>query len=97
MMALDHPRFGRVPPLLPPAADDPCGARARTVAGFAEYLAEDVRQHPERRGDAIAALAHWCDGDRLLLARARAEALRDADLAPHAETLELLRLAARAA
>jgi len=61
-----------------PDAMQPLEARrqARVVASFAEYLAEDVRQHPERALDAIASLAEWGDGDRELLARARANVVR---------------------
>ena len=51
--------------------------RARVVASFAEYLAEDVHGHPERALDAMASLAEWCEGDAVLLARARADVLRD--------------------
>ena len=51
--------------------------QARVVASFAEYLAEDVHGHPERAPEAIASLAEWCEGDTLLLARARADVLRD--------------------
>ena len=51
--------------------------RARVVASFAEYLAEDVHGHPERALEAMASLAEWCEGDAVLLARARADVLRD--------------------
>ena len=51
--------------------------RARVVASFAEYLAEDVRRHPERTLEAIASLAEWCEGDSELLARARTNVIRD--------------------
>jgi hypothetical protein len=51
--------------------------RARVVASFAEYLAEDVHGNPERALEAIASLAEWCEGDPALLARARADVLRD--------------------
>jgi hypothetical protein len=51
--------------------------RARVVASFAEYLAEDVRGHPQRALEAMASLAEWCDGDAEVLARARADVLRD--------------------
>lgn len=50
--------------------------RARDVANFAEYLAEDVRGHPNRALDAMGALAEWCEGDPELLAHARTEVLR---------------------
>lgn len=62
-----------------PDAIQPLEARrqARVVASFAEYLAEDVRRHPERTREAIASLAEWCEGDRKLLARARANVIRD--------------------
>lgn len=51
--------------------------RARIVASFAEYLAEDVDRNPDHALDAMASLAEWCDGDAELLARARADVLRD--------------------
>ena len=51
--------------------------RARIVASFAEYLAEDVHEHPDRAPEAMASLAEWCEGDAELLARARADVLRD--------------------
>jgi hypothetical protein len=51
--------------------------QARVVASFAEYLAEDVRGHPNRALDAMGALSEWCGGDPELLAYARTEVLRD--------------------
>jgi hypothetical protein len=51
--------------------------RAQVVASFAEYVAEDVRGHPERAPEAVASLAEWCEGDLGLFARARAVVLRD--------------------
>jgi hypothetical protein len=51
--------------------------RARTVASFAEYLAEDLRDHPDHALDAMTSLAEWCEGDEDLLAQARADVLRD--------------------
>ena len=51
--------------------------RARTVASFAEYLAEDLRDHPDHALDAMASLAEWCEGDEEFLAQARADVLRD--------------------
>jgi hypothetical protein len=51
--------------------------RARVVASLAEYLAEDVQEHPDRALDAMASLAEWCDGDQELLAEARIDVLRD--------------------
>ena len=51
--------------------------RARVVASFAEYLVEDIHGHPERAPEAMASLAEWCEGDAELLARARADVLRD--------------------
>jgi hypothetical protein len=51
--------------------------RARVVASFAEYLAEYVHGDPDRALEAMASLAEWCDGDPELLARARADVLRD--------------------
>lgn len=50
--------------------------RARVIASFAEYLAEDVRGHPDRARDAMGALAEWCEGNAELLAHARSEVLR---------------------
>ena len=50
--------------------------RARVIANFAEYLAEDVRGHPDRARDAMGALAEWCEGHHELLAHARTEVLR---------------------
>ena len=76
--------------------------RARVVASFAEYLAEDVHEHPERAREAMASLAEWCDGDAELLARARADVLRDMRGAQGAvvdnnrHAAELLELVARA-
>ena len=76
--------------------------RARVVASFAEYLAQDVHGHPERAPQAMASLAEWCEGDAELLARAHADVLRDrrgaqatvAENSRHAA--ELLELVARA-
>jgi hypothetical protein len=87
-----------------PDAVQPLEARrqARVVASFAQYLAEDVHGHPERALDAMASLAEWCKGDPNLLARARADVLRDTRGAPAAvaennrEAIELLELAGRA-
>jgi hypothetical protein len=65
-------------------------------------LAEDVHGHPERALDAMASLAEWCEGDPNLLARARADVLRDTRGAQAAvaennrEAIELLELAGRA-
>jgi hypothetical protein len=76
--------------------------QARVVASFAEYLAEDVHRHPERALEAMASLAEWCDGDPELLARARADVMRDTHGAQAAvaennrEAAELLELVARA-
>jgi hypothetical protein len=76
--------------------------RARVVASFAEYLAEDVRGHPDRAREAMASLAEWCEGDAQLLARARADVLRDTRGAHAAvaennrEAVRLLELAASA-
>ena len=50
--------------------------RARVIANFAEYLAEDVRDDPNRALEAMGALAEWCEGDAELLAQARTEVLR---------------------
>jgi hypothetical protein len=77
--------------------------RARVVASFAEYLAEDVKGHPERALEAMASLAEWCEGDTELLAlRARADVLRDTRGAEAAvaennrEAVKLLELVASA-
>jgi hypothetical protein len=87
---------------------EPLEARrqARVVASFAEYLAEDVHGRPERALEAVASLAEWCDDNPELLARARANALRDtrrASLSAQAvaarnnrDAVELLELVARA-
>jgi hypothetical protein len=80
--------------------------RARVVASFAEYLAEDLNGHSERALDAMASLAEWCEGDPDLLARARNDlarnqrrALRSAQaaIAQNSEdAIELLELVASA-
>jgi hypothetical protein len=76
--------------------------QAWVVASFAEYLAEDVHDHPDRAPEAMAALAEWCEDDPELLAQARADVLRDtrraqAAAAENAEdAIQLLELAARA-
>jgi hypothetical protein len=76
--------------------------RARVVASFAEYPAEDVLGHPERAPEARASLAEWCEGDAELLARARADVLRGTRGAQAAvaennrRAAELLELVARA-
>jgi hypothetical protein len=75
--------------------------QARVVASFAEYLAEYIHDHPDRAPEAVASLAEWCDGDRELLARARADVLRDvrgtqrAVAQSNREAIELLELAGR--
>ncbi|HKF91925.1 MAG TPA: hypothetical protein VKC52_10670 [Acidimicrobiia bacterium] len=51
--------------------------RAQVIASFAEYLAEDVNGNPSRALAAVASLAEWCEGDHRLVARARADVLRD--------------------
>jgi hypothetical protein len=80
--------------------------RARVVASFAEYLAEDVHGHPDRALDAMAALAEWCDDDPQLLEQALSDVRRDARKATLSaqaviaqndrDALELLELVARA-
>jgi hypothetical protein len=76
--------------------------QARVVASFAEYLAEDVHGHPERAPEAMASLAEWCEGDAEVLARARADVLRDTRSANAAvaensrHAAELLEFVARA-
>jgi hypothetical protein len=81
--------------------------RARVIASFAEYLAEDVHGHPERALEAMASLADWCDNDPRLLQQARTNVLQDtrkATLSAQAviaqnnqDALELLDLVARGA
>ena len=51
--------------------------QARAVASFAEYLAIDVRGHPNQALEAMGTLSEWCEGDPELLASARAEVVRD--------------------
>ena len=80
--------------------------RARVVASFAEYLAEDAHGHPDRALEAMAALAEWCDDDPELLEEARTNVRGDerrATLSAKAviaqndrDALELLELVARA-
>jgi hypothetical protein len=76
--------------------------RARIVASFAEYLAEDVDRNPDHALDAMASLAEWCEGDPELLTRARADVLRDIStaqasaVATNREAVELLDLVAQA-
>jgi len=76
--------------------------QARVAASFAEYLAEYVHGNPDRALEAMASLAEWCDGDPELLARARADVLRDTRGAQAAvaennrEAIELLELVASA-
>jgi hypothetical protein len=80
--------------------------RARVIASFAEYLAEDVSGHPDRALEAIASLGEWCEGDPQLLTQARAHVLRDARRATlsaqaiiaqnNRDAVELLELVARA-
>jgi hypothetical protein len=76
--------------------------QAWVVASFAEYLAEEVHDDPDRALEAIASLAEWIEGDRELLAQARADVLQDTRRARAAvaenskEAVELLELAGRA-
>jgi hypothetical protein len=76
--------------------------RARVVASFAEYLAEDVHGDPDRALEAMVSLGEWCEGDPELLAQACTEVLRDTPRAQVAaaehnqNALELLELVARA-
>ena len=58
--------------------------QARIIANFAEYLAEDVRRHPERTREAMSALAEWCKADLELLAHKRTEVLRHRHAGPPA-------------
>jgi hypothetical protein len=71
--------------------------QAQVILGLAEYLAPDLKGHPERAERAVATLAEWTDGDAALLARARAAAVRDATFERmHQEAVDLLGRAARA-
>ena len=80
--------------------------RARVLASFAEYLAEDAHGHPDRALEAMASLAEWCDDDPQLLEQARANVrgdVRRATLSGQAviaqtnrDAFELLELVARA-
>jgi hypothetical protein len=75
--------------------------RAQVIASFAEYLAEAVDGNPSRALEAVASLAEWCEGDRRLMARARADVLRDTAPTTSAErtkhdALQLLDLVASA-
>jgi len=58
--------------------------QARIIANFAEYLAGDVRSHPERAREARSALAEWCKADVELLTHARTEVLRHRRAGPPA-------------
>jgi hypothetical protein len=51
--------------------------RARTVAAFAEYLAQNVHGNSDRALEAMASLAEWCDDDPELLVQARGDLLRE--------------------
>jgi hypothetical protein len=76
--------------------------RARVVGSLAEYLAEDLREHPDRATDAMVSLAEWCEDDQELLAEARVDVLRRASAVQESaeETnrgaAELLELVAKA-
>jgi hypothetical protein len=80
--------------------------RARVLASFAEYLAEDAHGHPDRALEAMASLAEWCDDDPQVLEQARANVRGDARRATLSaqavvaqndrDALELLELVARA-
>ena len=79
--------------------------RARVVASFAEYLAEDVHGNPDRALNAMASLAEWCEGDAELLVEARAAVRQDtrnvarraqAVVAQNRDAIELLELVAHA-
>ena len=50
--------------------------QARVIADFAEYLADDVRCHPERARQAAGALAEWCRAGLELLAHPCTDVLR---------------------
>ena len=68
------------------------------MASFAEYLAEDVRGHPNRALEAMGARPEWCEGDPELLAHARTKVVRDTRTGPSAvvennrHTIQLLDL-----
>jgi hypothetical protein len=76
--------------------------QARVVASFAEYLADYVRGNPDRALEAMESLAEWSDGNPELLARARADVVRDLGEAQVAiaennqDAVQLLELASRA-
>lgn len=80
--------------------------RARVIASFAEYLAQDAHGHPDRTLEAMASLAEWCEDDPQLLEQARANVRGDARRATlsaqaviaqnNRDALELLELVARA-
>ena len=80
--------------------------RARTVAAFAEYLAQNVHGNSDRALEAMVSLAEWCDDDPELLVQARGDLLREtrkASLSAQAvvaqnnrDAVELLELATRA-
>jgi len=103
-MSMQSPTDANEPAAMRPLEDRQ--ERARIVASFAEYLAEDIHGHPDRALDAMAALGEWCDDDPQLLEQAHADVLRDtrrARLSAQAvvaennrDALELLELVARA-
>ena len=80
--------------------------RARTVAAFAGYLAENVHGNSDRALEAMASLAEWCEGDPEVMAQARADARGDTRRATrraqavvaqnNRDAVELLELVARA-
>jgi hypothetical protein len=92
--------FEKAEAVQPPVEDR--HERARIVASMAEYLAPEIEAHPDRAPEAMKSLAEWCEGDRELLAEARADVLRDmatvqADAAvTNREAAELLELVASA-
>lgn len=103
-MSTQSPTGANFPDAMRPLEDR--RERARVIASFAEYLAEDVNGHPDRALEAMAALAEWCDDDPQLLQQARANVLRDARRATSSaqaliaqndrDALELLELVAQA-
>ena len=58
--------------------------QARIIANFAEYLTEDIRNHPERAREATRALAEWCKADLELLVHKRTEVVRHRRAGPPA-------------
>jgi hypothetical protein len=64
--------------------------QAAELAGLAEYLAVEVRGHPENAAAAASALREWSGGDLVLVGAARM-AVADAMGTVRSEALALLR------